>query len=678
MKDTYDLSHVTDNITLTPSFTLPFGFGDVSFSDLVETNENIVFGNDKSARLIFVKDSAINIDLHDYVPFDTLISYQTRETIGDVKIANFSSSLTFSLDEMSQRMSSEIRTQLLGLDGSTGTFPSFTQITVGPKTLSGYSNFENATFVEGYIDVAVSNTLPIPLQGVTVRVIDTNNNSEIGSVSFTSLEPNSSSTHSINLAGKTISNTSSIELTTTGSDGASNVAIDMSHTGVNVSVESRDLKVSSGRIVIPLQEFPNLVKVDTLTVKIADAEVEEIVFRTGRINFIAQSEFFLSSVIAFRLPSVTVGDSVFDHRLNLLGNGSVSGSLVATNAIVSLSQDVNHPYNRIPFEMNISLSSSGEMVDFSNTSRVLFKYWVSEYELDYIKGYFGQRTENIALQNIDMEADNFLGKLTGSVSFANPEARIRYRNSFAMPIRINFNAFGEKNGIRTNLNLAPFDLEYPSVTAGERDKAAIIPIDNTNSSIADVMSTIPDRFYFSGSAMLNPEGYTGARDNYLFNNSRIVGDVEIELPLQFKCENLLFTDTLDNFLSTNDGESSISQNIDKASLTFIVKNGFPMSATASIVLYDPVTSAEMYEVIIPKPFEAAEVDRTTGRVVSPKETKCVVELEETFWVIAEHADQMIMKFYLSTEHPEDENVGLYSDYNIEFNIAASVKTNIEL
>ncbi|MBP5474483.1 MAG: hypothetical protein J6X92_06995, partial [Bacteroidales bacterium] len=123
MKETYDLSDVTDDISLTPSYTIPFGFGDVSFADLVETNENIVFGNDKSARFIFVKDSAINIDIKDFVPFDTLISYQTRETIGNVKIANFSSSLAFTLDEISQRMPSEIRTQLLGLDGSTGTFP---------------------------------------------------------------------------------------------------------------------------------------------------------------------------------------------------------------------------------------------------------------------------------------------------------------------------------------------------------------------------------------------------------------------------------------------------------------------------------------------------------------------------------------------------------------------------
>ena len=679
VKETYDLSDVTDDISLTPSYTIPVGFGDVSFADLVDTNENIVFGNDKSARFIFVKDSAINIGIKDLVPFDTLISYQTRETIGNVKIANFSSSIAFTLDEISQRMPTEIRTQLLGLDGSTGTFPSFTQVTVGPKSLSQYSNYESATFVEGYIDIAVSNTLSIPLEGVSIRVIDSHNNTEIGTATFATLEPNASSTQSINLAGKTISNTSSIELTITGSDGASNVSIDMAHTGVNVSVESRDLKVSSGRIVIPLQEFPNLLKRDTLSINIADAEVEEVVFRSGRINFIAQSEFFLSSVIAFSLPYVTVGDSAFDQRLNLLGNGSVSGSLDVANAIVNLAQDVNQPYNRVPFEMNISLSSSGEMVNFSNTSRVLFRYWISDYELNYIKGYFGQRTENIVLQSIDMETDNFLDKLSGSVSFANPEAKISYRNSFAIPIRVNFNGFGETDGIRTNLNLAPFMLEYPSFEAGERDKQAVLSINSTNSSIADVMSTIPDKFYYSGSAIANPEGYLGQRDNYLFNNSRIVGDLEIELPLQFKCENLLFTDTLENFLSTKDNDDddfSLAQNIDKASLTFVVNNGFPMSATASIVLYDPVTSTEMYEVIIPKTFEAAEVDNT-GRVVSPTETRCVVELEETFWILAEHADQMLLKFYLSTVDSESENVSLCSDYNIKFNIAASVKTDIE-
>ena len=276
-----------------------------------------------------------------------------------------------------------------------------------------------------------------------------------------------------------------------------------------------------------------------------------------------------------------------------------------------------------------------------------------------------------------METDNFLDKLSGSVSFANPEANIRYRNSFAMPIRVTFNGFGETDGIRTNLNFAPFILEYPSFEAGERDKQDVISINSTNSSIADVMSTIPDRFYYSGSATTNPNGYSGQRDNYLFNNSRIIGDLEIELPLQFKCENLLFTDTLENFLSTNDDdEFSLSKNIDKASLTFVVNNGFPMSATASIVLYDPVTSTEMYEVVIPKPFEAAEVD-STGRVVSPKETRCVVELEETFWILAEHADQMLIKFYLSTVDSESENVSLCSDYNIKFNIAASVKTDIE-
>ncbi len=74
----------------------------------------------------------------------------------------------------------------------------------------------------------------------------------------------------------------------------------------------------------------------------------------------------------------------------------------------------------------------------------------------------------------------------------------------------------------------------------------------------ELVSMPPEMIRFSGSAKMNPLGNTGSRDNYIFGDSRFLGSLEVEIPMEFRINNLQFTDTVDNFLQIEDSDEDTS------------------------------------------------------------------------------------------------------------------------
>ena len=79
---------------------------------------------------------------------------------------------------------------------------------------------------------------------------------------------------------------------------------------------------------------------------------------------------------------------------------------------------------------------------------------------------------------------------------------------------------------------------------------------------------------------MNPAGPNGLRDNYVFWNSRILGSMEVEVPLDFWVKNMQFADTIDNFLKPdkNSSNSFSAEDMDLFQLNIVANNGFPMGA----------------------------------------------------------------------------------------------------
>ncbi len=90
-------------------------------------------------------------------------SFNETYQMGDMSISAFSGNVSYTLDQISQRLSPALRAQFLALDGTTSAFPSFPVTSMGEITYSLFTNFEYAVLSEGSIDIIVRNNLPAPI-----------------------------------------------------------------------------------------------------------------------------------------------------------------------------------------------------------------------------------------------------------------------------------------------------------------------------------------------------------------------------------------------------------------------------------------------------------------------------------------------------------------------------------
>jgi len=718
VKETYDMERLSGKVKLTPTFGIAAVNGEVTLADIVETDEYLTFDPDKFVRLTIGMDSVFSVGMSEVISTDTLFKHEESQQIGYLKIPAFSSDWSYTLDEISTHLDPSLRNQYVALHTLYGDFPAFSTVSMDPTNIT-LPNFEYAAFASGQIEISLQNTLPVRLKGATILLYDSyTGNLVSGPIEFPEIPARTTRSKTVDLTNVYIHNTLVAYATLNGSDGASNVYINLHTMGVNLSINGTDLYVKSGRVKIDLQEIPDLAKKDTLEVSSSSGvEIETISLNSGKFDFAVRTDLDLASQISFQLPTATQDGVPISGSLELEQGITSEKSLIIDGALIDLSSDPDQPYNKLPYEYTIEVSSSDQIIDFNYTDEIWIKYSLVDNEIDYIKGYFGEREESMDNDTLDLTLDGFLDKVSGSISFVDPKIRLEYTNSIGIPITLGIDAAGIKNNVATELNFAPVDLEYPS-SPDQPEASGTIEINKTNSAIDDILASMPEKLVFGGFAKLYPDGYPGNRDSYIYGDCKIEGKLTFELPLELRINNLSFSDTINNFLKDNgddndngdegnnggdeywdgydpypdeyvyDGNDdnndddggdaqSIAEYIESMSLILTVDNGFPLGISTSMVLYDTVAQENLYTLDFTDILEPASVD-ANGKVTTSKKSVTTMEIDNEFFSHIEEADKIIVEFTLNTTNSDDQDVKIYSDYAIGFTASVKATADLEL
>ncbi|HHU35019.1 MAG TPA: hypothetical protein GXZ49_07290 [Bacteroidetes bacterium] len=688
VKETYNIDKISGDVSLSPTFGLPAFSGVVTLEDVVGENDTIVFDADKFVRFVFSADSAFNVEVSDIVDINTLFSHDVSEPIGVLKMSPFTENVTYTLDEITSEMDPVTRDYFVANNHTTCDFPPFGFTSLQSTDLY-LPNFEHVVFSEGTIDITLTNTLPVTLDGVHVTLYDAEWYSVVGStIYFSAIDSSETKTASIDLGGSYLHNSVRVEVQLDGSPGASGVYIDLADQGIDLAIKGKGLKVESGRFIVPPQELPDLILKDTLNFENDEGiEIEEIVVTSGNLQVIVNTDLALSSTVSLTLPTALRNGVPFTGSVTMELGQSVEQEMSIDNTVIDLTVDPDQPYNLLPYEYTVEVNSAGQIIDFNSNDMIRVRYSLNNNNIDYIRGYFGAREEEIPKDTLDLGMEGLFSRLSGSIYLADPSITLSYTNSIGIPFELNMDVKGIKDNEVTSLNYAPFTMDYP-IDTDNREVTGSMSIDNTNSAIADIISSIPDRLIMGGSVRMYPDGCPGSRNSYLFGNSKIEGDLTFNLPLEFRFNNLQFTDTLDNFFNNkdnqnngfnpeNDGEdgSSAVDMLDNVVMKLTVDNGFPLGLAASIVLYDSITSTNLYRLNLPDLIAPAPVN-TNGKVISANTSVSTVELDDQFFEEARRAHKIIVQFTLNTTGTD--NVKIYSDYSIGFKAAVLVDANLVL
>jgi hypothetical protein len=683
IKETYDMDRLSGEMHLSPTFVCSAATGEITLGDLLVANDTIVYDGDKLCRIIYRKDSVIDLRLKDYYDFDNMVDYDEVYTLGEVKINDFQTSLGISLTQMSMLFSATLRNQLISLDdGALHPFPSLPSVTLPEKVFSPQlTNMEYATFASGAIDITVKNELNTSLYGLRVKLMNSSDHTVIGNeVVFSSIPAGATVTGSVNLANQYVTKAITTIVTINGSPGNTDpVLIDMEHS-LKFSVKSKDLKVLNGRIILPPQLIEEGIKKDTITIDPGDGmEIEKLGISTGNLNYSLQTASYVKTSFTVTLPSALQDGNQVSKTIILNPGSTSGGSVNLDNTVFDLSWDVNQKYNRVPVEYAINISSGSEMINFSSGDNIRAVLTLPDPELDYVKGYFGQRIETIRSTSVDIGMDRFFSRISGDFRISSPMVTVNYSNSFGVPVEIQLNALGINDGGTVALSRDAFILSCPGVTA-PRDTSSTVIIDKSNSKLVEMISMLPDEIRFSGTARMNPGGDNGASDNYLFGNSRIIAGIYVDIPMELRISDLQFTETVDNFLDSGDkegGHSMRPEDFHFLKINLAVSNGFPLGASVEMSLYDSVrkiniSTVEADEIIKPAPVDAI------GRVTGPAESSAGIEFTEDFFKSVGNADKVVFKFIMQSTDDGTRDVKIYSDYKLTFRATLMVTPEIKL
>jgi hypothetical protein len=405
-----------------------------------------------------------------------------------------------------------------------------------------------------------------------------------------------------------------------------------------------------------------------------DIEIVKIGIITGSVNFKVTSKTLAAASFTITLPTVKRGGVPITKNIPIPANQTTTGSVSIDNTEVDLSTDPKKRYNRLPVRYSISTASGS----FNLNDSMYVQVDIPAPDFDYVKGYFGQQTKIFEPDTMDLKIKNILDHITGDFLFSSPSIKLNYSNSFALPVRVDLQARGYKLAETVDLGFSPLTLSYPAAPA-ERDKEASFTIDKTNSSLPELVSMPPEKVRFAGSAVMNPQGNTGARDNYLFGDSRFFGTLEIEVPLEFRINNLSFTDTLDNFMQPdNSADSPVNpEDFEFLRIDITAENGFPLGVSLSMILYDSTTHTNKCTIDATDILEPAPVD-ANGKVTTPVTCETSIEINRDFWDSVDEADKIIFKFTLNSTDSGTRDVRIYSDYKIDFKAALVLKPDIKV
>lgn len=405
-----------------------------------------------------------------------------------------------------------------------------------------------------------------------------------------------------------------------------------------------------------------------------DIELVKIGIKTGSVNYKVISKSLASATFTITLPSVKISNVPITHNINVPAGATITGSVSLNNAEVDLSTDPKQVFNRLPVTYSISATPG----PFILSDSMLVEMDIPSPDFDYVKGYFGQQIETIEEDTLDLEINEILDHLSGTFLISSPSITLNYKNSFSLPVEIDLQAIGQRLAETEDLALAPQTLSYPAAP-GQRDIESSFTIDKDNSKLPKLISMPPERVIFSGSAEMNPGGKDGSRNNYLFGDSRFIGNLEIEVPLEFRINNLQFTDTVDNFMmneeSNNDNPFN-PEDFEFLRIKIDAENGFPLGVSLSLILHDSISGVNLCtidasDVLLPAPVDAS------GKVTDPAVSTALIDITREFWESVNEADKIIFSFTLNSTESDSKDVKIYSDYKIDFKAALILKPDIQ-
>jgi hypothetical protein len=332
---------------------------------------------------------------------------------------------------------------------------------------------------------------------------------------------------------------------------------------------------------------------DVTRFDLGDVQLRTLIIREGFLDLELKNMIASGIIGTFSLPGTQLQGSpasmVITTGAGTPAQPSVSyGTQDLAGAVFDLRGPQLDDVNTLATHLTAQLDPNGSGATVTDQDSIIATVTYRDLLPQYAKGYFGQRTIEVGPDSTRI--DIFERIVDGSLDLDQVTLRMKVENGLGVDIQAfmrQFRASNTRTGASVDLShtimQGPINLSRAIESGGSFQPSFYQnELDNSDSNIDLFLETLPDQVSYEIDLEMNPLGDISNGNDFLYYDSRVRAELEVEIPLNIIATNL----TLENTLQPDLPGTSEAHSLQSGELKIFATNGFPFSAALQIDIVD--------------------------------------------------------------------------------------------
>jgi hypothetical protein len=232
------------------------------------------------------------------------------------------------------------------------------------------------------------------------------------------------------------------------------------------------------------------------------------------------------------------------------------------------------------------LDPNGQGAVVTDQDSILIEVSYTGLVPSYAKGFFGERT--VRQEGQDLPLDLFQNIVSGTLDLDQVSLKLSVENGVGIDIQVAINSFQAVNSRTGNtVDLSHAILNGPinlnrAIDLGTAPQPSFYTnvLDNSDSNIDAFLEVLPDRVAYDVELRINPLGDISNGNDFLYYESKLKADLELEVPLDIIANDL----TLETLVDPDLPGSEEGHALQSGELMVFGTNGFPFSTRLELAI----------------------------------------------------------------------------------------------
>ena len=322
---------------------------------------------------------------------------------------------------------------------------------------------------------------------------------------------------------------------------------------------------------------------------VADIELKEVILKKGYIDVEVRNPAGTKAFFNVDLPGVSKQGVSFDETYVAdAGSNANPGIIKRTVDLSGFKLDLTGASgamrNTLRADIKVTSDPAGPTVVLSNTDIVKIKVTLRDVEVNYAKGYFGNR---IISDTADVNLDIMNLVQSGSIDLPASTVKFELENGVKVSATGLLTTVSNTNTVGTMVNLthpqlgSTFNVN-PAVGSWSTLTPSIktIEFNQGNSNVEGFLENLGNNFKIGYKVQLNPWGNVSGGTDEIYPQSRLKVNLRATMPLLIGLNDLVVRDTFEISLEQNTAKTHIVS----GDLMLRASNAFPFSADVKLIL----------------------------------------------------------------------------------------------